>query len=248
MATSVFGIQPLPLTCLVDPSMENQQDERGMMEEEDVDGTAESLVEFVAAHHHRDEHSRHRHSANLPFPKHQANYHKGLEAAIDAVDRACRLCVDSQRVLSDWWLRCLDSSDTFLCLISQELSKLFPSIPLVAEEDSLFLLENNLVSSVVSEVISKASVGDDEHLTDADVLEAIDRGGAQPLTWAIRMKVAIGAAKGLTFLHNAKSQVIYRDFKAANILLDAFSCITPIHKGRTVMTAEERYESLRHCK
>ncbi|KAH0855495.1 hypothetical protein HID58_007956, partial [Brassica napus] len=45
--------------------------------------------------------------------------------------------------------------------------------------------------------------------------------GAQPLTWAIRMKVAIGAAKGLTFLHDAKSQVIYRDFKAANILLDA---------------------------
>jgi interleukin-1 receptor-associated kinase 4 len=35
------------------------------------------------------------------------------------------------------------------------------------------------------------------------------------------MKVAIGAAKGLTFLHDAKSQVIYRDFKAANILLDA---------------------------
>ncbi|KFK33463.1 hypothetical protein AALP_AA5G016500 [Arabis alpina] len=46
------------------------------------------------------------------------------------------------------------------------------------------------------------------------------RRGAQPLTWAIRMKVAIGAAKGLTFLHDAKSQVIYRDFKAANILLD----------------------------
>ncbi|KAH0869550.1 hypothetical protein HID58_076572 [Brassica napus] len=45
--------------------------------------------------------------------------------------------------------------------------------------------------------------------------------GAQPLTWAIRMKVAIGAAKGLTFLHDPKSQVIYRDFKAANILLDA---------------------------
>ncbi|KAL0761322.1 hypothetical protein Bca101_077472 [Brassica carinata] len=47
------------------------------------------------------------------------------------------------------------------------------------------------------------------------------QGGAQPLTWAIRMKVAIGAAKGLTFLHDPKSQVIYRDFKAANILLDA---------------------------
>lgn len=46
-------------------------------------------------------------------------------------------------------------------------------------------------------------------------------GGPQPLSWSVRMKVAIGAAKGLSFLHNAKSQVIYRDFKASNILLDA---------------------------
>lgn len=46
-------------------------------------------------------------------------------------------------------------------------------------------------------------------------------GGAQPLSWQIRLKVAIGAAKGLTFLHDAESQVIYRDFKASNILLDS---------------------------
>ncbi|MCL7027214.1 hypothetical protein MKW94_012507 [Papaver nudicaule] len=46
------------------------------------------------------------------------------------------------------------------------------------------------------------------------------RRGAQPLSWAIRMKVATGAAKGLCFLHDAESQVIYRDFKASNILLD----------------------------
>ncbi|XP_042515886.1 probable serine/threonine-protein kinase PBL3 [Macadamia integrifolia] len=45
--------------------------------------------------------------------------------------------------------------------------------------------------------------------------------GPQPLSWEIRMKVAIGAARGLTFLHDAESQVIYRDFKASNILLDA---------------------------
>ncbi|XP_043693467.1 probable serine/threonine-protein kinase PBL3 [Telopea speciosissima] len=45
--------------------------------------------------------------------------------------------------------------------------------------------------------------------------------GAQPLSWAIRIKVAIGAARGLSFLHDAESQVIYRDFKASNILLDA---------------------------
>ncbi|KAM7269137.1 hypothetical protein ACFE04_024634 [Oxalis oulophora] len=47
------------------------------------------------------------------------------------------------------------------------------------------------------------------------------RRGPQPLSWAIRMKVAISAARGLSFLHDAKSQVIYRDFKASNILLDA---------------------------
>ncbi|XP_077214357.1 putative serine/threonine-protein kinase PBL3 isoform X2 [Tasmannia lanceolata] len=47
------------------------------------------------------------------------------------------------------------------------------------------------------------------------------RRGAQPLPWHIRLKVAIGAARGLCFLHDSESQVIYRDFKAANILLDA---------------------------
>ncbi|XP_019161730.1 PREDICTED: protein kinase APK1A, chloroplastic-like [Ipomoea nil] len=42
----------------------------------------------------------------------------------------------------------------------------------------------------------------------------------QPLTWSLRMKVALGAAKGLAFLHNAETKVIYRDFKTSNILLD----------------------------
>ncbi|KAK8685414.1 hypothetical protein V6N13_041416 [Hibiscus sabdariffa] len=42
-----------------------------------------------------------------------------------------------------------------------------------------------------------------------------------PLSWGIRMKVALGAAKGLAFLHNANTQVIYRDFKTSNILLDS---------------------------
>lgn len=41
------------------------------------------------------------------------------------------------------------------------------------------------------------------------------------MNWATRIKVAIGAARGLAFLHDAKEQVIYRDFKASNILLDA---------------------------
>ncbi|KAJ9547878.1 hypothetical protein OSB04_020421 [Centaurea solstitialis] len=41
------------------------------------------------------------------------------------------------------------------------------------------------------------------------------------LPWSTRMKIALEAAKGLAFLHEAKKSVIYRDFKASNILLDS---------------------------
>ena len=37
------------------------------------------------------------------------------------------------------------------------------------------------------------------------------------------MMIALGAAKGLAFLHNAERPVIYRDFKTSNILLDSVS-------------------------
>ncbi|KAL9377142.1 hypothetical protein Peur_031262 [Populus x canadensis] len=42
-----------------------------------------------------------------------------------------------------------------------------------------------------------------------------------PLPWSNRIKIALGAAKGLAFLHGGPEPVIYRDFKTSNILLDS---------------------------
>ena len=43
----------------------------------------------------------------------------------------------------------------------------------------------------------------------------------KPLSWTLRVKVALDAAKGLAFLHSDPVKVIYRDIKASNILLDS---------------------------
>ncbi|XP_008678287.1 probable serine/threonine-protein kinase PBL8 [Zea mays] len=43
---------------------------------------------------------------------------------------------------------------------------------------------------------------------------------ALPLPWSNRMKIPLGVAKGLAFLHGGPKPVIYRDFKTSNVLLD----------------------------
>ncbi|KAG9155881.1 hypothetical protein Leryth_004123 [Lithospermum erythrorhizon] len=48
-----------------------------------------------------------------------------------------------------------------------------------------------------------------------------DVGDVSPLTWDIRMKILLGTAKGLGYLHEGlEPKVVHRDIKASNILVD----------------------------
>ncbi|KAL2966268.1 hypothetical protein AAZX31_16G106400 [Glycine max] len=69
---------------------------------------------------------------------------------------------------------------------------------------------------------------DDEHLL---VYEFMPKGSLdnhlfkrnrnlELLSWNTRLKIAIGVARGLAFLHASENNVIHRDFKSSNILLD----------------------------
>ncbi|XP_028765547.1 receptor-like serine/threonine-protein kinase ALE2 isoform X2 [Neltuma alba] len=50
-------------------------------------------------------------------------------------------------------------------------------------------------------------------------LHCVDKKG--PLDWEARMKIALGAARGLAYLHeDSNPRVIHRDFKASNVLLE----------------------------
>ncbi|XP_022951069.1 probable serine/threonine-protein kinase PIX13 [Cucurbita moschata] len=59
-----------------------------------------------------------------------------------------------------------------------------------------------------------------EHMQRGSLENHLFRKGVEPLSWETRIKIATGAARGLTFLHTSEKSVIYRDFKASNILLD----------------------------
>lgn len=93
-----------------------------------------------------------------------------------------------------------------------------------------WLAEVNYLGELIHQNLVKLigyCIEDDQRLL---VYEFMPRGSLEnhlfrrslPLPWSIRMKIALGAAKGLAFLHEeAEKPVIYRDFKTSNILLDA---------------------------
>lgn len=76
-------------------------------------------------------------------------------------------------------------TDLPFVIMVTELGKLFPSIPLVAEEDSAFVHSNNLEDPVVKAVTRQASA-EDKPWTHDDVLKAIDRGGKEAFTFGTK--------------------------------------------------------------
>lgn len=92
---------------------------------------------------------------------------------------------------------------------------------------------------LVYELIPNGSV--ESHLHGADKDSA-------PLDWDARIKIALGAARGLAYLHEDSSpRVIHRDFKSSNILLehDFTPKVSDFGLARTAMDEENRHISTR---
>lgn len=69
-----------------------------------------------------------------------------------------------------------------------------------------------------------------------------------PLDWASRVKIALGAARGLAYLHEDSSpRVIHRDFKSSNILLedDFTPKVSDFGLARSAMDEENKHISTR---
>ncbi|XAR67161.1 Non-specific serine/threonine protein kinase [Bertholletia excelsa] len=93
--------------------------------------------------------------------------------------------------------------------------------------------------SLVYELIPNGSL--ESHLHGVDKVTA-------PLDWGARMKIALGAARGLAYLHEDSSpRVIHRDFKSSNILLehDFTPKVSDFGLARTALDEENRHISTR---
>ncbi|WOL17218.1 hypothetical protein Cni_G26007 [Canna indica] len=60
-----------------------------------------------------------------------------------------------------------------------------------------------------------------EYMPFGSLEKHLFRRSSTTMPWSTRIRIALDAAKGLAFLHGAEKPIIYRDFKASNILIDA---------------------------
>ncbi|CAD5177665.1 unnamed protein product [Musa acuminata subsp. malaccensis] len=60
-----------------------------------------------------------------------------------------------------------------------------------------------------------------EYMQKGSLENHLFKRGVQPIPWSVRVKVAIDVARGLSFLHGLETQIIFRDLKASNVLLDS---------------------------
>ncbi|KAJ4753732.1 Protein kinase superfamily protein [Rhynchospora pubera] len=60
-----------------------------------------------------------------------------------------------------------------------------------------------------------------EYMQKGSLENHLFRRGMQPVSWKMRVNIAIDVARGLAFLHNLENQVIFRDLKSSNVLLDS---------------------------
>ncbi|GFP78968.1 serine/threonine-protein kinase cdl1 [Phtheirospermum japonicum] len=119
---------------------------------------------------------------------------------------------------------CLEESGLIVAIKQLNLDGLQGNQEFIVEVLMLSLLHHpNLVNLIgyctdgdqrllVYEFMSMGSL--ENHLFDLEP-------GQMPLSWSTRLKIAVGAARGLEYLHcKANPPVIYRDLKSSNILLD----------------------------
>ncbi|KAK7257692.1 hypothetical protein RIF29_31849 [Crotalaria pallida] len=60
-----------------------------------------------------------------------------------------------------------------------------------------------------------------EYMTNGNLRDCLDGVSGESLDWATRVTIAIGAARGLEYLHEAAApRILHRDVKSTNILLD----------------------------